>query len=124
MLIGNIFPLILVTREIHVVPVDLSELREAAAEAASSGTLQSYWSHADIVSAASQVVGVDLRPTIECPILRLDAEGLPTLLDGEKGETIVYVLLHKYRLGFRPVIGQEIQPSDIRGWQALKISFI
>ena len=124
MLIGNAFPLALIAREVNVKPVALVELRAVVREAALDGTLESYWGHANTLAAASKMVGVDLAPATERPALRLDAEGLPTLDPNKKGENIVYVLSPRYRGGFRPQIGQEVQAQDIQGWQALKVSFI
>lgn len=117
-LVGNSFPTSLIAREVVVRPISLSEFREILAQK----DFVSFWGHDNTLAAANAVAGVDLKPAVPRPALRLTAVGLPSL-EGEESQD-VYVLTPAYRPGFRPQIGVEVGPADIVGWSALHFHWV
>ena len=114
-LIGNSFPLSLIRRSVHIVPVGRDELLAAI----KGRQIASFWGHANTLAAANGWLGVDVTPKTERPALSLSLDKLP-LLDGVEYHEC-FILSPDYRPGFRPAIGAEVDAADILGWQILKI---
>ena len=116
-LFGNIYPTSLVRRSTLMTPMTISEARQILETG-----FTSYWGHSNTVQAASDLLGLDIRPTVERPAIILD-EGtkLPTLNGYVYSQVIV--LSPEYRPGLRPQPGIEIHASDILGWQCLLVTF-
>lgn len=98
-----------------MMPYDLGLLREAL----SMRPVRSFWGHRDTVQAASRLLGVRVDPASERPVITLTDDGYP-MLEGEVFKEC-FVLSPDYRAGFRPAVGSEVSPEDIRGWQVLRI---
>ena len=115
MLIGKTFPLTFLRRRLTVDVVPLTELLRAV----KGKRIASFWGHANTLRAASAAVGVDLTPATDRPVLTLSPEGLP-MLDGEVFREC-WILSPDCRRNFRPSIGEELKPEEIRGWQCLRL---
>jgi hypothetical protein len=109
------FSLMLIWRPAKMMPYDLGLLREAL----SMRPVRSFWGHRDTVQAASRLLGVRVDPASERPVITLTDDGYP-MLEGEVFKEC-FVLSPDYRAGFRPAVGSEVSPEDIRGWQVLRI---
>ena len=117
-LIGNSFPFSLVRCERMVAEaMSLADLRAAIA----GSEVVSFWGHANTRAAAEAVLGVSLAPRSDRPALTLSPEGLP-MLDGDAFETC-WLLSPDYPEGFRPAIGVEVGPEQIKGWHVLKLTW-
>ena len=114
-LIGSAFPLSLIRRRVVIEPCELKRVRTELKRR----PFASFWGHANTLSAAKAMLGVDISPRMERPAVRLDAEQLPTL-DGTVF-TECFVLSPDYASGFRPKVGEEPGPGKIAGWQALRM---
>ena len=112
---GNTFPVNLFRRKAEVIPESfghyLARLR--------AGNWESYWGHANTLSAVNSLCGVDLTPREDRPALTTDAAGFPVLYGKSYREC--WVLTPEYRPGYRPAIGVEVAPDDILSWQTLRI---
>lgn len=115
LLIGNTFSLTLIRRPVKIMPYDLALLREALLRR----PIRSFWGHRNTSQAASMLLGVEVFPSAERPVIELTADGFP-MLAGEVF-TECFVLSPDYRAGFRPAVGSEVHPEDITGWQVLRI---
>lgn len=117
-LVGNTFPFSLVRcARLVVEPQPIVALKTALAGA----DVASFWGHENTRAAAESVLGVSLAPQSERPALTLSPEGLPTL-DGDMFETC-WLLSPDYPEGFRPAIGVEVGPEQIKGWHVLKLTW-
>ena len=116
-LTGSTFPLSLIRRSVRIEPVTLEAYRRHLF----LETWSSFWGHQNTLSCANALTGVDLTPRIERPAVILNRDGFPTLNGIEYRDC--WVLSPEYRPGFRPAIGQEVQASDILGWQVLRIQW-
>lgn len=114
-LISNSFPFSLIRREVRVVPRTQSDLHQAIA----AGTWVSAWGHSNTLAAASAIAGVDLTPATARPAISLSADGLPAM-DGHQFEEC-WLLSPEYTPGFRPQIGEEVSPENIKNWQVLQL---
>ena len=117
-LIGNSFPLVLIRRRVTIAPVPGKESRQRLL---SAGKVVSFWGHLNTLPAAEAFLGIPLAPGRERPAIALDEEKFP-VIDGKRF-TECFVLSPDYRPGFRPAIGQEVEPDQISGWQCLKIQW-
>jgi len=117
-LVGNAFPWGLVRRPVSVDPVDPRAFRRELRQRA----VVSFWGHDSTLRAAGDFAGLDLAPETGRPALRPDRRGFPSL----KGASFIecFVLSPRYRSGYRPSIGVEASPRQIRGWQALRVRWI
>lgn len=117
-LVGNAFPFSLVRcARLVAERKPLAELRAALAVA----EVASFWGHENTRSAAETVLGVRLAPRTERPAVTLSPEGLP-ILDGDVFD-ICWLLSPDYPKGFRPAIGAEVTPDQIKGWHVLKLTW-
>ena len=117
-LVGNAFPFSLVRCErLMVEQRSAEELRVVLAES----RVVSFWGHANTRAAAEAVLGVSLAPCRERPAVTLSAEGLP-MLGGGTFDTC-WLLSPDYPEGFRPAIGVEVCPEQIKGWHVLKLTW-
>lgn len=117
-LIGNAFPLSLISRSVRIDPVALDELKAKLANA----DIHSFWGHGNTVALASEIVGTSLEPFQSRPAIALDEEGLPRL-DGISFSAC-WVLSPEFFEGFRPGIGEEVSASNIIDWKVLKITWL
>jgi hypothetical protein len=117
-LIGNSFPLSLIRREVAIRPVDLNKLKQAVAE---NGPICSFWGHRNTLAPASDMLGSDLSPAGDRPVLSLSPEGLPML----EGATFrdCWILSPDYIENFRPQVGEEVPAEKIRSWQVLHMQW-
>lgn len=113
LLVGNSFPLSLITRRVIIEPVALEEFQAAAVGA----DIHSFWGHANTLAAAQAAMGIAFRPKTERPVVSLDSEGYPTL-DG-MSFTKCWIISPEYVQDFRPRIGEEVPLANIRGWRVL-----
>ena len=114
-LLGNSFPMGLVRRPARLTPMgreDLSALLEGK-------EIASFWGHQNTVALVSDYLGRE----IPCRRVALSLSGdlLPSV-DGEAFQEVL-LLTPEYREGFRPQIGVEPTPEDIRAWGVLRVSF-
>lgn len=116
-LIGNSFPLSLIRRPVRMFPCSQEELKNALV----SGEIVSYWGHRNTLAAANALLGYDLTPRSDRPVVRLTADFLPEL-EGIKFKEC-WIVSPNYSSDFRPAIGEEIPPEKIASWQCLKIIF-
>jgi hypothetical protein len=117
LLLGNSFPLSLIRRRVEIKPVGVESLREEL----DGREVASFWGHANTLSAARQVLGRDVTPSSERPVLALTPEGLPTLQGVVFHEC--WILSPNYASGFRPAVGEEVKMEVVTGWQVLKITW-
>lgn len=116
-LIGNTFPLTLARRKFTVEPVSMETLQEAV----KGKEIVSFWGHANTLTAASAVSGIDLTPAVERPVLSLSPDRLPMLDNREFKEC--WIVSPDYRDNFRPAVNAEVPESMIAGWQVLKLTW-
>jgi hypothetical protein len=117
LLLGNTFPLVLIRRPVSITPVaDADAVREKLRAA----DVHSFWGHANTAYAASSFLGVDVTVSVR-PVLALTPDGLPTL-DGIVFKEC-YVVSPDYATNFRPAVGEEVKPEQIKGWQILLIEW-
>ena len=81
----------------------------------------SFWGHCNTLNVINQLLGKDLTPATERPVLTLSSDNNPVLDGAEFSEC--WILSPDYRKNFRPAIGEEVTVNDIISWQCLKISF-
>ena len=116
-LIGNSFPLSLIRRPVQITPSSLDDLKLEL----SAGDVVSFWGHRNTLAAAEKLIGYDLTPQEERPVVRLTENALPELEGTEFSEC--WIVSPNYSSDFRPAIGEEIPPEKIASWQCLKIIF-
>jgi len=116
-MIGNAFPLTLVRHGVHIRPVPLEEVREAL----QTRDWVSFWGHDNTLQSANQLLGTDITPREDRPVIRLQEAGLPTL--SGKPYRQAYILSANYRADYRPAIGEEVGKDQITGWQALRMDW-
>lgn len=116
-LIGNSFPLSLIRRKVVITPCTLDELQKKLENA----QIVSFWGHRNTLNVINQLLGKDLTPETERPVLTLSPDNNPVLDGAEFSEC--WILSPDYRKNFRPAIGEEVTVNDIIFWQCLKISF-
>ena len=117
-LVGNAFPFSLVRcNRLIVEQKPISELKDALASAA----VASFWGHENTRTAAESVLGISLATHGERPAVMLSPAQRP-MLDGEEFSSC-WLLSPDYPEGFRPAIGTEIGPEQIKGWHVLKLTW-
>ena len=116
-LIGNSFPLSLIRTNVSLMQKSVDELRWALLHK----EVASFWGHENTRPWAEELLGVSLRPQVSRPVLTLAANCFP-MLDGEVFDEC-WVLSPNYKGVGRPKIGEEVQPSQIVGWQVVKIDW-
>ena len=116
-LLGSTYPLTLIRRKVTIEPAELESLRHALKEQ----PFASFWGHPNTLPVANALLGVDVTPQSERPVLTLTAEKLPTL-DGLVFD-VCYILSPDYAPGFRPQPGEEVTADKIVGWQVLRMSW-
>ena len=117
-LIGNSFPLSLIRRAVKIEPCPLSELTTLLVNA----KIVSFWGHSNTLAAVNALLGYDLTPKEQRPVVRLSEENLPQYVDCDFTEC--WVLSPDYYANFRPAIGEDVPPEKIKSWQCLKITFV
>ena len=117
-LLGSTFSMALIQREVHIVPSDIASLRSIIAQ---SG-FASFWGHTNTLAAANELLGTDINPATLRPAVSVSPEGYPMLDD--QVFTECWILTPSYEPGFRPAIGQEVQPEQITGWNVLQMKWI
>ena len=117
-LIGNSFPLSLITRSVRIDIADLEEFKSTIRDC----RLVSFWGHSNTLAIASSILGRSLEPRSKRPAIKLSNEGYPTL----EGTTFTecWVLAPDYPEGFRPKIGEEVTASDILFWKLMKLTWL
>lgn len=128
MILGNTFPMTLVPAGADVIiqHSSLAELKSAKElDEARGMPLASFWGHANTMTSANKLLGFDVTPATERPALKAGLRNwtLP-LPGGEVSDTTIWVVSPIYTDGFRPAIGIEVTPEQIRGWQVLKVSIV
>lgn len=117
-LVGNSFPFSLIRCERLIVEQKpISELKDALA----SAEVASFWGHENTRAAAESVLGVSLATHGVRPAVTLSPAQRP-MLDGEEFSSC-WLLSPDYPEGFRPAIGTEVGPEQIKGWHVLKLSW-
>ncbi len=116
-LIGNSFPLSLIRRTVKIEPYSITDLRNMLP----CNTIYSYWGHNNTLSAINTMLGFDLTPTENRPVLALSQNKKVQYKDIEFSEC--WILSPDYCEDFRPAIGEEVPPEKIKSWQCLKITF-
>lgn len=116
-LIGNSFPLSLIRRKVVITPCTLDELQKKL----ENTRIVSFWGHCNTLNVINQLLGKDLTPETERPVLTLSPDNNPVLDGTEFSEC--WILSPDYQKNFRPAIGEEVTVNDIISWQCLKISF-
>ena len=117
-LIGNSFPFSLIRcNRLIVEQKPISELKDALASAA----VASFWGHENTRTAAESVLGVSLATHGVRPAVTLSSAGRPVLAGEEFASC--WLLSPDYPEGFRPPIGTEVGPEQIKGWHVLKLSW-
>ncbi len=116
-IITNAYPFSLVRRKMAAVPVDLKDVIYSL----KSGAFVSAWGHRNTLEAVNKMLGVDITPASERPVIILDEQNFP-MLDGEQF-TKVLLVSPNLKKGFRPKIGEEVQEEAILSWQALLLNF-
>ena len=117
-LIGNSFPFSLVRCERLIVEQKpISELKDAL----DGVEVVSFWGHENSRAAAEAVLGVSLATRGARPAVTLSPDGLP-MLDGDVYSSCG-LLSPDYPEGFRPAIGSEVTPEQIKGWHVLKLTW-
>ena len=82
----------------------------------------SFWGHQNSIKNANEILGFDVTPKEQRVPLKLNSEKLPTLYNVSFTEC--WILSPDLEIGFRPVIGKEITPAEVKNWQVLKVSWI
>jgi len=116
-LIGNSFPFSLVRRRMIADPASVAELQNLLPQA----RVHSFWGHANTVAAASAMLGVELKPEVERPVITLNAENLPMFAG--RCFSQVWLLSCNYVSSFRPAIGEEVPAAMIHSWQILRLQW-
>ena len=117
-LIGNSFPFSLVRcPKLLVENCRIGDL----ARKVKNAEVVSFWGHENTRAIAEQLLGASLLPRMERPALSVSEKGLPMLYGDVFSEC--WLLSPDYQAGFRPAIGVEVLPSQIVGWQVLKLSW-
>ena len=114
-LVGNAFPMSLITRRVVIEPADADMFRKEASVA----DIFSFWGHRNTLDAASNMLGFDLTPATDRPAVRLSENGYPVLDGCEFKEC--WLVTARYRPGFRPAVGEEVPSDAITGWQVLRM---
>ncbi len=118
-LIGNSFPFSLILcKRLLVESESVAVLQAAIADA----KVVSFWGHGNTHAAAEGVLGVSLTPCTERPAVTLSPDKRP-MLYGEEFD-VCWLLSPDYPEGFRPAIGAEVTPDQIKGWHVLKLTWL
>jgi len=116
-IITNVYPFSLVRRKMTAVPVELKDVITLL----KTGFFISAWGHRNTLEAVNKMLGVDITPVSERPVIILNDQKFP-MLNGEQF-TKVLLVSPNYKKGFRPKIGEEVQEKAILSWQALLLNF-
>ncbi|MDA8137821.1 MAG: hypothetical protein M0036_04135 [Desulfobacteraceae bacterium] len=117
-LIGSTFPLSLIRRPVLISPQNIDTFKGLL----TSRPIVSFWGHQNTLSAARQLLGVDISPPTERPALELSDALLPMINNNQFTEC--WVVSPEYTPGYRPNIGEEVPMEQITGWQVLKIQWL
>lgn len=115
LLLGNSFPLSLISRTVVVHPMSMACLKRELV----GRPVLSFWGHDNTAPLVSARLGVTIRPGTPRPTLSLGKNGYPEM-NGQSFQEcwIVSPVRHdKSRLR----IGEEVQASSIIGWQILRL---
>ena len=118
LLVGNVFPLTLISRKVLIEPISLEEFTDCATHA----KIYSFWGHSNTLAAACMACGVDLTPRTPRAVVTTSENGLP-MLDGLEFERC-FLVSPRYRQAFRPAIGEEVSLNQIAFWQILKMTWM
>ena len=114
-LLGNSFPMGLVKRPARLTPLGKEDLLALL----KGREVVSFWGHQNTVSLVSDYLGRE----IPCRRVALGlSRDLYPSVDRETFQEVL-LLTPEYRDGFRPQIGVEPTPEDIRAWGVLRVSF-
>lgn len=117
-LVGNAYPFSLVRCDRLVVEQKpIAELKQAL----DGAQVASFWGHENTRGAAEAVLGVSLATHGVRPAITLSSCGHPVLNGEEYADC--WLLSPDYPEGFRPAIGAEVGPEQIKGWHVLKLSW-
>ena len=116
-IITNVYPFSLVRRKMTAVPVELKDVITLL----KTGFFISAWGHRNTLEAVNKMLGVDITPVSERPVIILNDQKFP-MLNGEQF-TKVLLVSPNYKKGFRPKLGEEVQEKAILSWQALLLNF-
>ena len=98
-----------------------AEICDWKSDALASAEVASFWGHENTRTAAESVLGVSLATNGVRPAVTLSPAQRP-MLDGEEFSSC-WLLSPDYPEGFRPAIGTEVGPEQIKGWHVLKLSW-
>ena len=116
-LIGNSFPLSLIRRPVKMEPCSIIELQKILQDS----TVVSFWGHGNTLATVNSVLGYDLTPSENRPVLTLSPSRKVQYKGMEFSEC--WILSPDYCEDFRPAVGEEVPPEKIKSWQCLKITF-
>jgi hypothetical protein len=116
-LIGNSFPFSLIRRNAKI---EISNLPTLSKQLFKS-KIFSFWGHSNTINVANNILGTDITPKTERPVLALDKNNFPQLNNISFKEC--WILSPDYIEDFRPKIGEEVSEDKILGWQILKITW-
>ena len=116
-LIGNSYPINLISRRAVITVVGLDEFRQQI----SGCVIHSFWGHANTQKAAEYFAGVELTPAVPRPVLTLSDRNLPMLNGVEFNKC--WVLSPIYVRNLRPEIGREVPVDQIEGWRIKKLDW-
>jgi hypothetical protein len=116
-LVGSSFPLAMIRRRVVIEPTSIDVLRSAMKER----PYVSFWGHSNTLAAAAAMLGADVTPASERPVLDVGTDNLP-MLEG-CSFTECWVVAPSYEPGFRPAVGEEVPLGKIDGWQVLRIDW-
>ena len=110
--------MVLVRRKVLIEPKTPEEFQKVVQNA----EISSFWGHENTLSVVKQLLGVDLTPKEERPILSLSEDNFPQLY-GESF-TEVWLVNPDYKGVYRSKIGEEVSSDKIAGWQILKVTYL
>jgi hypothetical protein len=116
-LIGNSFPVSLISRSAVITPVELNEFRQEIRGC----EIHSFWGHVNTLEAAEHFTGLVLAPTVSRPVLTLSDRNLPML--NAREFDVCWVLSPIYACSLRPEIGREVSIDQISGWRIKKLEW-
>jgi len=122
LLIGNSFPMNLITRDVIIKPKTVAELRK---EIKIAEEIYSFWGHGNTVKIASNICGTDLNNKgngIRRERVSITSDGLPSF--GGLFFRECWILTPEYVRSFRPEIGEEVAVDMIKKWRALRMVWI
>lgn len=122
LLIGNSFPMSLITREVIIKPKTIDDLHRKIETAKE---IYSFWGHDNTVQIASKICGTNLKNRGDGsmrPAVTTTPDGLPSL--GGLVFRECWILTPEYIKTFRPSIGEEVDVEMIKNWRVLRIQWV